>query len=168
MKLAISGTLVLVGLVAVPVYAPVALLLQGLGAWLLWGYFRAGGIPLAVAAFKRGNLSRVRRLLRHTYWPRLLSRGNQPYYFWMRGAILMADCCFADARMELLLASAGDIRSENDRSLIQCLLAEAALQLDDMSAAERHLGLAQRLEHHEQVDRLIGKIRGRIVMPVEK
>ncbi|KAA3629718.1 MAG: hypothetical protein DWQ09_05645 [Proteobacteria bacterium] len=133
-----------------------------LGLWLLWEYARDGGVSAAFAAFKRGDQDALRGALRHTLWPRLLATHKRAYYHWMRGVALMATCRFPDAREQLLLAAAGDIQTENDRSLIQCLLAEVSLQLQDWPATQEHLRLARNLEHHERVNGMIDAVEQRL------
>jgi hypothetical protein len=127
------------------------MLCVGVLAW----HARQGGAAAAFEAFRRGDLDSVRHSVHRTWWPRLLSRQNQAYQNWMEGVVLAADCRFAQAREKLLVAAAGAIQTENDRSLIQCLLAEVAIRQQDWNSARDHLALAKRLKHHEQVDRMI-------------
>lgn len=123
---------------------------------------RRGGVAAAFAAFKRGDMAAVRDNVRHTWWPRFLSRRNQAYQYWMEGMLLAAECRFPQAREKLLIAASGAIQTENDRSLIQCLLAEVSLQLNDLCSARDHLSLAKRLRHPEQVDRMIAESEERL------
>ncbi len=116
---------------------------------------RQGGAAAAFTAFKKGDLAAVRRAVRNTWWPGLLSKQNQAYQNWMEGVVLAADCRFMQARQKLLVASSGAIQTENDRSLIQCLLAEVSMQLNDWRSARDHYDLAKRLNHHKQVDEMI-------------
>lgn len=136
--------------------------LVAFGAWLFWRYARDGGVNAAFAAFKRGDLEGVRSALRHALWPWLLARRKRAYHHWMQGVVMVAECRFAEAREHLLLAAAGDIQTENDRSLIQCLLAEVALQLEDWAVAQDHLHLARNLEHHTRIDAMIATLERRL------
>lgn len=136
--------------------------LAAFGLWLLWGYVRDGGVSAAFEAFKRGDRAAVRGALRHTVWPRLLAPRKRAYHHWMQGVVQMAACRFPEAREQLLLAAVGDIQTENDRSLIQCLLAEVALQLHDWAAAQEHLRLARNLDHHARIDDMIAAVEQRL------
>lgn len=136
--------------------------LVALGAVLLWGYARDGGVGAAFSAFKQGNLDAVRRALRHTLWPGLLASHKRAYHHWMQGVVLASECRFPAAREQLLLAASGEIQTENDRCLIQCLLVEVALQLEEWSAAAEHLRLAGNLHHHPQIDAMIGALDQRL------
>lgn len=133
-----------------------------LGFALLVGFARDGGVSAAFAAFKRGDLPAVRRALGYNLWPRLLSRRKSAYQHWMLGVLDASECRFPAAREQLLLAAAGDIQTENDRCLIQCLLAEVALRLEDWAAAQEHLRLARNLDHHQQVDGMISTVERRL------
>ena len=154
-----AGVVGLLALIAGQLYAVLGLFLSLL---LLIVHVRQGGVAAAFGAFKRGDLDAVKRDIRFTWWPRLLSKRNQAYQHWMEGVLLAAECQFSLAREQLLMASSGEIQTENDRSLIQCLLAEVAMQLDDCIAARDHLALARRLQHHEQVDRMIAAGEARL------
>lgn len=133
-----------------------------LGLGVLWAHARDGGVGAAFAAFKRGDLNAVRHALRYTLAPGLLSRRKRAYHHWMQGVGLVAECRFPAAREQLLLAAAGDIQTENDRSLIQCLLAEVAMRLEDWAAAQEHLRLARKLDHHARIDDMIGGLEQRL------
>lgn len=128
------------------------------GLLLLAGYLRDGGVPTAFAAFRRGDIKGVRAALAHALWPTLMSARNRAYHDWMAGVVAAADCRFEAAHELLLRAAAGAIQTENDRSLIQCLLAEVALRRGDCPTAAAHLQLARRLEHPPQVERMIERI----------
>jgi len=148
----------------------VALTYGWIGGWLgillcigvLLHYARQGGAATAFSAFKRGDIDAVRRAVASTWWPNLLSKQNQAYLNWMEGVVLVADYRFTQAREKLLLAAQGAIQTENDRSLIQCLLAEVSMQLNDWGTASDHYVLAKRLRHHEQVDRMIAAGENRL------
>jgi hypothetical protein len=60
------------------------------------------------------------------------------------------------------VAASGSLRTENDRSLVHCLLAEVALQEADKATAREHLHHARALQHRPDVDKLIRKLGERI------
>ncbi|GAB4359694.1 MAG: hypothetical protein Kow006_28970 [Gammaproteobacteria bacterium] len=128
---------------------------------MIW-HIRVGGVGEAFAAFKSGDYAGVRRAVRTTWWPGALSKQNLAYQNWMEGVALVADCRFPQAREKLLEASCGEIQTENDRSLIQCLLAEVALQMDDLKSAHTHLDFARRLEHQQKVGEVIASGEARL------
>jgi len=132
------------------------------GFLLLWDYLRNSGVWIAFRAFRHGNLPRVRRTLAAVRWPRLLSRRSLAYYHWLRGVVDVAEGRLSAARVHLLVAATGALRTENDRSLVQCLLAELALQNGDRAAAAEHLRLANALGHHGEVAHIITALRRRL------
>jgi hypothetical protein len=129
---------------------------------LVWNYVRSGGVWIAFRAFRQGNLRRLRRSLESVRWPHLLSRSSLAYYHWLRGVLEAADGRLQAARVHLLVAAAGALRTENDRSLVQCLLAELALQEGNRTVAAEHVGLANALAHHADVSRIIAALRRRL------
>ncbi|PKM46194.1 MAG: hypothetical protein CVV05_04265 [Gammaproteobacteria bacterium HGW-Gammaproteobacteria-1] len=131
-------------------------------AALVWNYIRDGGVWIGFRAFRQGNLRRVRRSLESVRWPHLLSRSSLAYYHWLRGVLEAADGRLQAARVHLLVAAAGALRTENDRSLVQCLLAELALQEGNRTVAAEHVDLANALAHHADVSRIIAALRRRL------
>lgn len=129
---------------------------------LLWDYVRNSGVWIAFRAFRQGNLPRTRRTLASVRWPRLLSRRSLAYYHWLRGVLDAADGRLQAARVHLLVAATGALRTENDRSLVQCLLAELALQVGDHKTAAEHVRLANALGHHGEVAHIITALRRRL------
>ncbi len=139
-----------------------AWLLVALGLGLLWNYARDGGVRAAFDRFRQGDVKGVRHALRHTLWPGLLTPSKRAYYHWMEGVALASECRFPAAREQLLLAATGAIQTENDRCLIQCLLAEVAVQLEQWTAAAEHLRLARNLEHYPRIDAMIEGLEQRL------
>lgn len=132
------------------------------GLLLLWDYFRNSGVWIGFRAFRVGNLLRVRRSLDSVRWPHLLSRRSLAYYHWLRGVLDAADGRLQAARVHLLVAATGALHTENDRSLVQCLLAELALQEGNAASAAEHVRLANALEHHGEVAHIITALRRRL------
>ncbi|WP_127476845.1 hypothetical protein [Sulfurivermis fontis] len=132
------------------------------GLLLLWDYVRNSGVWIGFRAFRQGQLPRVRRSLRSVRWPQLLSPRSRAYYHWLRGVLEAADGRLEAARVHLLVAATGALRTENDRSLVQCLLAELALQQGNRAAAAEHVRLANALGHHGEVAHIITALRRRL------
>ncbi|MGM0594240.1 MAG: hypothetical protein ACQETD_06865 [Pseudomonadota bacterium] len=95
-------------------------------------------------------------------WPNMLSPRTLAYYHWLKGVVEMADGRFGAAKVQLLVAASGSLRTENDRSLVHCLLAEVALQLEEPEEATENLKHAQALAHRENVDRIIQALKARL------
>ncbi len=146
-----------VGFKLVPLGVGVALL----GLYLILDVLRNGGVWAAFRAFRHGRLDRVRRLVSATRFPRQLNPASVAYYNWLKGVLEAERGRFAAARVHLLVAASGQLKTQNDRTLVQCLLAEAALQEGDPVTASHHLQLASALEHRPEVDGVIASLARR-------
>ncbi len=142
--------------------SPLAGFFAVVGLWLIWDALRHGSIWHGFHAFRRGDLVGVRVSLAQLRWPNLLNAETLAYYHWLKGVIEMADARFAAAKVHLLVAASGKLQTENDRSLVHCLLAEVALQETNSEVAREHLRLARALQHHPNVDRMINNLSARL------
>lgn len=133
-----------------------------IAVWLAWDALRNGNIWYGFHAFREGNISAVRSAMGQTRWPNMLSPENLAYYHWLKGVVDMADSRFAAAKVHLLVAASGGLRTENDRSLVHCLLGEVALQEEEPEVAREHLRHARALQHRPDVDRIIGSLSARL------
>lgn len=130
--------------------------------WLTWDALRHGSVWYGFNAFRRGEMGTVRYALSQVHWPKLLDTESLAYYHWLKGVVDVSDGRFAAAKVHLLVAASGQLRTENDRSLVHCLLAEVALQESSMQEASEHLRHARALKHHPEVDRMIAALAARI------
>lgn len=131
-------------------------------AVLIWGYFRNGSLWLALAAYRTGNVERMRVHVRRVHWPRLLSPRWRAYYHWLQGVTLAVEGRIAPARDHLLQARRWRFRTENDRSIMECQLADMAIRCGEPAQAWGHLRQARTLVHHPVVDALIASVEDRI------
>ena len=136
------------------VLAPVAL--------VVWGYFRIGSVALALAAYRLGNVERMRDHVRRVRWPRLLSPRWRAYYHWLQGVALVIEGRVFPARDHLLAARRGRFRTTNDRSIMECQLADMAIRCGEPAQAWGHLRHARGLRHHPLVDALIAQVERQI------
>lgn len=129
---------------------------------LTWGYFRVGSVWLALAAYRMGNVEQMSVHVRRVRWPRLLSPRYRGYYHWLQGVGLAIEGRIAPARDHLLQARRWRFRTENDRSIMECQLADMAIRCGEPAQAWSHLGHARTLRHHPRVDTLIASVEARI------
>lgn len=134
----------------------------GAGVLLTWGYFRSGSLWLALAAYRTGNVERMRDHVRRVRWPRLLSPRWRSYYHWLQGVALAVEGRIPPARDHLLQARRWRFRTENDRSIMECQLADMAIRCGEPAQAWGHLRHARGLRHHPVVDALIAHVERRI------
>ncbi len=133
-----------------------------LAIWLTWDALRNGTVWHAFHAFREGNISAVRAAMEQVRWPNMLSSEGLAYYHWLKGVVDMADGRLAAAKVHLLVAASGSLRTENDRSLVHCLLGEIALQEQETEVAREHLKHARALQHRPHVDRIIDNLTVRL------
>ncbi len=156
----VLGTLALVGAVlSLTQGEPVGVLLAPIGGYLVWDACRNGGVWSAFHAFREGRLHDVVRLLAQTPFPGLLSPVARTYYHWLRGVDDAAAGRLAAARVHLLAAIAGRLKTGNDRALVHCLLAEIAQQDGDYRTMARHLDMAESLAPNERVSKMVARLR---------
>jgi uncharacterized protein HemY len=133
-----------------------------LAIWLVWDALRNGTVWYGFHAFRSGNHSLVRNAMLSMRWPQLLNKQSLAYYHWLKGVVDMSDGRFAAAKVHLLVAATGGLRTENDRSLVHCLLGEVAMQEGEAEMAREHLRHATALQHHAEVDRIIASLSSRL------
>ncbi|MFU8837434.1 MAG: hypothetical protein ACNA75_03955 [Thiohalomonadaceae bacterium] len=129
---------------------------------LSWDALRYGSVWPAFDAFKRHQLDQMGAYLLGIRWPSLLSPRSLAYYNWLKGVLDISAGRQAAAKVHLLAAASGAIRTETDRSLIHCLLAELAIQQAEPTVAADHLRLAAALSSQAQVRGMITRLQARL------
>ncbi len=142
--------------------SPLAVMFFVISALLFIDVLRNSSVWYGFAAFRRGDMAAVNYALQQVRWPALLSPQSNAYYNWLKGVKETADGRFAAAKVHLLVAINGELKTQNDRSLLHCLLAEIAIQEEEGDTAREHIKHATALEHHPEVDRIIQSLGQRI------
>jgi predicted Zn-dependent protease len=132
-------------------------------ALLAYGYFRYGTVWLAFRALRAGRSERARALLDQIRFPDRLRSQDRAYYELLRGNLAYERENWASARDHFLRAREHALRTPNDRSMVECALAETLLRCGDPVEARKHLELAREHAHKPElaatirrVDALIG------------
>lgn len=129
------------------------------GAALLgYGYFRSGTVWRAFQALRAGRLQQAQALLDQVAYPDCLGAQQRAYYEWLRGVFA---CERKDSRTAVdhfQRALVFGLRTANDRSMVECALAEALLQGGDLAAAREHLALAKAHDHKPAVAAAIREV----------
>lgn len=139
-----------------------AFLFTAISLWLVWDYVTNSTVWGAFMAFRAGQFEEMNRLLEQVKYPRRLGSVTSAYYHWLKGVSEVAEGRYGAAQVFLLIAAGGALRSTNDRSLVQCLLGEVALQLQNSRQAREHLEMARALQHSAQVERMIQQLAARL------
>lgn len=129
---------------------------------LLWDALRHGTVWPAFDAFKTHRHEQLYVLLEAIRWPSLLAPRSLAYYNWLKGVQDIGAQRLAAAKIHLLAAASGPIRTETDRSLIHCLLAEVAIQQAEGEVAAEHLRHAAALAGSDNIRRLIERLQARL------
>jgi len=129
-----------------------------LAAFLAYGYFRYGTVWLAFEALRAGRLERAEALLDQVESPDRLESRSRAYYEMAKGLLACEREEWAGARGYLQRALEHDLRTANDRSLVECALAEVLLRCGDPVAAREHLELARGYDHKAAVAAAIRKV----------
>lgn len=141
--------------------SPVAGIFFLFSALLFIDVIRNSSVWYGFDAFRNGDMARLSYALQQVRWPQLLSPQSNAYYNWLKGVKAVAEQRYAAAKVHLLVAINGELRTQNDRSLLHCLLAEIALQEGEAETAREHLKHAAALEHHPEVGRIIRSLSQR-------
>ncbi len=142
--------------------SPLAIIFFVTSALLFIDVLRNSSVWYGFSAFRRGDMAAVNYTLQQVRWPKLLSSQSLAYYNWLKGVKEVTDERYAAAKVHLLVAINGELKTQNDRSLLHCLLAEIALQEDEAEIAREHLKHAAALQHHPEVNRIIQSLAQRI------
>ena len=133
-----------------------------ISALLFIDVLRNSSVWYGFRAFRNGEMAKVDYAIGQVRWPQLLSPQSQAYFNWLKGVSEVSRERYAAAKVHLLVAINGELRTQNDRSLLHCLLAELEIQDGDPETAREHLKHAAALEHHPEVGRIIQSLSQRM------
>jgi hypothetical protein len=125
---------------------------------LVYGYVRHGTVWLAFRALRAGNSKRAEALLDQIAFPDWLQSQHRAYYEFFRGTLAAARDDWEAARGHLATALKHKLRTDNDRSMVECVFAAALLCTGDRPGAREHLELARSYDHKPEVDVEIRKV----------
>src|SRR5687767_14115293 len=91
---------------------------------LVYGYFRHGTVWLAHRMFRVGKKDRVQSLLDQIAFPNSLGSQSRGFYEMLRGFLACERGELEVAKDHLLRTRSFDLRTTNNRSLVECVLAE--------------------------------------------
>lgn len=127
-------------------------LLSAVGAWmgfwpvfiftfaasfaLLWGYYKAGTVPLALARLRKNEYKAVEKLIDQIQKPDLLTKKNKAYYYFINGMLTREEDRFQEAKPFFERAIEIDALKEPDKAM-------ALLALADMELVQKHKASAK-------------------------
>jgi predicted Zn-dependent protease len=128
-------------------------------ALLAYGHFRYGPVWLALRTARRGNMDRTRRLLEEVHNPDWLT-SDQRAYFELTSALVAADRKDDPAaEKHLRLALDHRLRTENDRALVEVMLARILIERGRAEEADEILARAAARGSKPEVARMIDELK---------
>lgn len=103
--------------------------------FLLWDYFKADTVPLALGQLKKNNYQEAERVIDLTRSPKHLSKRNKAYYFFVQGMIAREKDLYKEAEAFLTEALSYTIKHQQYRGMALLALADLALLREDRDAA---------------------------------
>lgn len=127
-------------------------LISAIGAWLgfwpififtfaasfalLWGYYKAGTVPLALARLRKNEYKAAEKLIDQVQKPELLTKKNKAYYYFISGMLTREEDRFREAKPFLERAMEIEKLKEPDKAM-------ALLALADMELVQHHTDTAK-------------------------
>ncbi len=116
------------------------------GLILLVGFVLMGTVGSAAQATQTMNFDKADKLLRLTFFPKLLYPTNRAYFYMLKGTIAMSRNDMEAGEHWLKKAETIDLPTDNDRAMLQLQLAGAALNRGRFKQAEIHYRNAKDLK----------------------
>jgi hypothetical protein len=127
-------------------------------ALLAYGYVRYGTVWIAFRALRAGKSKRAETLLDQVLCPDWLRSQDRAYYEFLRGILATEREDWGTARDHFLTALRHNLRTSNNRAMVECALAETLLSAGDPDAAREHLDMARSHDHKPEVELAIRKV----------
>jgi hypothetical protein len=130
----------------------------GVAGLLSYGYVRYGTVWIAARAMRAGNSKRSETLLNQILSPAWLRSQDRAYYEFFRGVLATEREDWEASRDHFPTALRHNLRTSNDRAMVECALAEALLRAGDPAAARNQLEAARSHDHKPEVDLAIREV----------
>ena len=127
-----------------------------------WAHYRYGTVRRAFQAMRSGDMRGAANLIARIRHPERLNLQNWSYFHMIKGVLLLTDGDLESARSHFDIAAEGGLRTGNDRSLVDCYLAEVCLGMGDRDDAREYLHRARTERHKPDVDEMIAAISRRL------
>lgn len=106
---------------------------------LVWGYYKSGTIPLALARLRKNEFKETEKLIDQVQKPNMLSKRNRAYYYFINGMITREKDQFHESKPFLEEAIDSGKLKEPDTAMALLALADMELVLKHKSAARDYL-----------------------------
>lgn len=127
-------------------------ILSFIGAWLgvwpifiitfsasfavLWGYYKVGTVPLALARMRKDEFKETEKLIDQIQKPKYLNKRNKAYYYFISGMLTRENNQFNDSKQFLKQAIDSNKLKEPDKAM-------ALLALSDMALVQKNKNVAR-------------------------
>jgi len=103
---------------------------------LLWGYYKAGTVPLALARLRKNEYKETEKLIDQIQKPQYLSKRNKAYFYFINGMLTRENDQFKESKPFLEQAMDSGKLKEPDKAM-------ALLALADMELVQKHTSAAR-------------------------
>lgn len=103
---------------------------------LLWGYYKAGTVPLALARLRKSEYKETEKLIDQIQRPQYLSKRNKAYFYFINGMLTRENDQFQESKPFLKQAIESGKLKEPDKAM-------ALLALADMELVQKHQSAAR-------------------------
>lgn len=122
---------------------------------LIYGHYRYGTVWLAFRRLRTGDTRRASRLLAQISTPRLLNSQNRAYYEWIKGELACEAGDFAAAESHFRQSLAHDLRTSNNRCVVEARLAAVLIKQNMSEEAQELIRVARQRQHKPQIDTIL-------------
>lgn len=150
-------------------------LLSVLGAWLnfwpifiltfagsvalVWGYYKTGTVPLALARLRKNEFKEAEKLIDQILKPNLLSAKNKAYYYFINGLLTREKDQFNESKPFLEQAIQIGRLKEPDKAMALLALSDMELVLKHKSTAREYFLQLRGMKVHPSMMESVRKMQ---------
>lgn len=105
---------------------------------LLWGYYKSGTVPLALARLRKNEFKETEKLIDQIQKPEKLSKKNKAYYYFISGMLTRENDQYQESKPFLERAIDSGRLKEPDKAMALLALADIELVQQHKSAARNY------------------------------
>lgn len=127
---------------------------------LLWGYYKAGTVPLALARLRKNEFKETEKLIDQILKPELLSKRNKAYFYFISGMLTRENDQFKEAKSFLERSIELGYLKEPDKAMALLALADMELVQQHKTAARQYLLQMKGMKVHPTMMDAVRKMQG--------
>lgn len=127
---------------------------------LLWGYYKAGTVPIALARLRKNEFKETEKLIDQVQKPELLSKRNKAYYYFISGMLTREHDQFKESKPFLEQSIDSGYLKEPDKAMALLALADMELVQQHKSAARAYFLQIKGMKVHPTMMDAVRKMQG--------